>query len=241
MSRADLKAADHYLAQFRANPSPNHDIAFTAEILAIDLHIRRGHYSEAMEMLERYAETLKYDESDMFQAIKLMVLKARIWDKAELPQKGFSIAIRAASLSYKARYLPILWEAIGAICRILLSLKEFDAAALLLRSIAPQVLEYDDCNLTADTFLSLADSHMGMAGIAELGSSKRKENMTKTLEYLEKAFDEYSRIEDIDGQCEAMAKRATIMHINGDLVLANDYAAVYLDLQKANKDSMRLE
>ena len=43
---------------------------------------------------------------------------------------------------------------------------------------------------------------------------------------------EYSRIEDIKGQCEMIAKKATIMHLVGDLELANDYAAKYLDLKK---------
>jgi anaphase-promoting complex subunit 5 len=29
-----------------------------------------------------------------------------------------------------------------------------------------------------------------------------------------------------------MAKKATVMHLSGDLVLANDYASKYLDLRK---------
>ena len=231
-SRVDLIAADHYLAQLRANPPPNHDVSFAAELLAIDLHTRRGEYYAAMEAIERHAESMRNDGSDMFQAIKLMVMKARIWIEAGLPQKGFSVAIRAASLSYKARYLPVLWEAIGALCGILLSLKEFSAAAKLLQSIAPQVLEYDDCCLTADTFRSLADSQMGMAGLAKAGSLKRKDSMAKALEYLETAFGEYSKIQDINGQCETLAKRATIMHLHGDFVLANDYAAKHLELRR---------
>ena len=238
MTRADFVAAKSYLAQLRANPSPNHDVSFAVELLAIELQIRRGDFSAAMETLENQVELVKAAESDMFYAIKLMVLKARIWDKAGLPQKGFSVAIRAASLSYKARYLPVLWEAVGAVCRILLSLREFDAATRLLQSIAPQVLEYDDCNLIAGTFSSLADSQMGMAGLAEAKSSKRKERMTRALECLERAFDEYTRIEDIEGQRETMAKRATIMQLNGDFMLANDYAAKYQDLQKIAREGI---
>lgn len=45
-------------------------------------------------------------------------------------------------------------------------------------------------------------------------------------------FPEYSRIKDIKGQSEMIAKKATIMHLVGDLELANDYAAKYLDLKK---------
>lgn len=43
---------------------------------------------------------------------------------------------------------------------------------------------------------------------------------------------EFSHIKDIQGQCDMMAKKATIMHLVGDLVLANDYAAKYLDLKR---------
>ena len=35
-----------------------------------------------------------------------------------------------------------------------------------------------------------------------------------------------------------MAKKATIMHLHGDLVLANDYAAKYLDLKKAAREQV---
>ena len=43
---------------------------------------------------------------------------------------------------------------------------------------------------------------------------------------------EYSRLEDIVGQCEMMAKKATIMHLFGELALADDCAARYLDLKR---------
>lgn len=43
---------------------------------------------------------------------------------------------------------------------------------------------------------------------------------------------EYSRVGDINGQCDMMAKKATVMHLVGDLELADDYAAKYLALKK---------
>ena len=238
LSRGDYHAADHFISQLRANPLPISDVVFSVDLLDIELHIRRDDFSGAMAAVERLAIDPKIDEGDILNKIKLMILKARIYDKAGLAQKGFSVSIRAASLAYKVRLLPILWEAVGALCRVLLSLKEFDAAQKLLRSILPRVLECEDCTLAADTFSCLADAHMGLAGQAKTESQKRKEHMTKALECLEKAFDEYSRIEDVKGQCEMMAKRATIMHLNGDLVLANDHAAKYLDILRDAKESM---
>lgn len=189
-----------------------------------------------MEILESLATKLSNEGADIYQRIKLMTLKAHIYDKAGIPQKGFSVALRAASIAHRARLLPALWEAVGAVCAVLISLNEFNAAAKLLESIMPQVLECEDCNLSARIFSLLADAHMGMAGEAKTETQQRKEQLTKALDNIDMSFDEFSRIEDVKGQCEMMAKKATIMHLNGDPILANDCAAKYLDIKKAVKD-----
>jgi anaphase-promoting complex subunit 5 len=59
-----------------------------------------------------------------------------------------------------------------------------------------------------------------------------QDNLTRCLEFIDRAFSEYSTLEDIKGQCEMMAKKATIMRVVGEKVLANDYASAYLDLKK---------
>ena len=176
--------------------------------------------------------------TDAYHVIKLLVLKARVYDRAGLPHRGFSAALRAASLALRARFMPVLWEAVGALARVLLALREFDAAGALLRGIVPAVLEGEDCALIADTYASLADVYMGLAGEAAAGSSKRKEQMGKARSCLERAFDEYSRFKDVAGQSEMMAKRSTIMHLNGDLVLANDYASSWVDLQRTAREEI---
>ena len=231
-----MVAAETVLTQLQAPPSLGQDLQFSILTLEIDLSVRRGDYSKAMEILEILSSKLTDGEADIYQRIKVMTLKARIYDKTGIPQKGFSVALRAASLAYRARLLPALWEAVGAVCAILISLKEFGAAAKLLESIMPQTLECEDCNLSAQTFSLLADAHMGMAGQANAETLPRKEQLTKALENIGRSFDEFSRIEDVKGQCEMMAKKATIMHLNGDPVLANDCAAKYLDIKRAAKD-----
>lgn len=204
--------------------------------LEIDLRLRRCDYSAAMDLLENLATRMDNCETDVLQRVKIMILKARIYDNAGIAQKGFSVALRAASLAHKAQILPALWEAIGAISRVLISMREFEAAVRLMESIMPQVLECEDCNLAAQSFSHLADALMGLAGDANAESLQRKERLTKALEHIDRSFDEFSRIEDVRGQCQMMAKRATIMHLNGDPVLANDCAAKYLDIKKAAKE-----
>ena len=197
--------------------------------------MRRADYTHALSLLKRLMTELDQQEADIFQRLKAMILKARIYLEAGVPQKGFSVAIRAASLAHKARLLPVLWEAVGTISKILISVKEFEATVKLVESVLPQASECEDCDLVAHLFSGLADGHMGMAGQAKRGSLRRKEKLTKALEALDCAFEEFSGIEDIRGQCEMMAKKATIMHLNGDPVLANGCAAKYLDIKKAAK------
>ncbi len=120
----------------------------------------------------------------------------------------------------------------AAVANILTSLSEFQASAQILISVLPRALECENCSLNAQLYSFLVNAHMGMAGQAKKDSLKRKENLTRCLEFSDRAFNEYSALEDIRGQCEMMAKKATIMRIVGEKVLANDYASAYLDLKK---------
>lgn len=235
MFRGHLEAADYVLAQLQAKPGWDREDCTEIKLLEIDLQMRRRDFSSAMQTLESLAKQLDEEEADVYCRVQVMTLKAKIYDSAGVPQKGLSVAIRAASLALKSKLLTSLWEAINAICAICNSLSEFAASARLLKSIAPQVLECEDCALAAQTFSLLADSHMGLAGQAKVETKGRKEQLTKSLENLGRAFDEFSRIEDVRGQCEMMAKKATIMHLNGDHVLANDFASKYLAIKEAAK------
>merc|ERR1711939_524989 len=136
-----------------------------------------------------------------------------------------------SSIAWRARLVPALWGAIGAIANILTSLSEFQASCQILIAIIPRALEYENCTLNAQLFSFLVDAYMGIAGQAEPGSLKRKEKLTRCLEFIDRAFNEYSAIEDIKGRCEMMAKKATIMKVWGENVLANDYASAYLALK----------
>ncbi len=39
-------------------------------------------------------------------------------------------------------------------------------------------------------------------------------------------------MEDVDGECEMLAKKAMIANFRGDAKLANDYAAAYLGIRE---------
>ncbi|KAM0090370.1 APC5 protein [Aspergillus fumigatus] len=236
--RDDKVAADYLLSQLQAIQLPDNDASLLLSFLSIEYKIRQGDYGRALEIVEQTAQSMHQDNFDIHSQVKLLCFKARIFEKTGHPQRGFSLAMRAASLAHRSRLLPGLWEAICVLGGVLLSLHEFEAVNEMVESIMPQVLETDDCDLAARAYSLLVDASMGMAGKAwsqGQDTPAKKEHMNRALGYLDCAYDQYEEIEDIKGQCEMMAKKATVMHLTGDLVLANDYAAKYLDLQKLSE------
>ena len=203
----------------------------------IEHTLRQGDHGRALLMLEQAAHSMQPENFDVHSQIRLLCLKARILEKSGQPQRGFSLAMRAANIAHRSKVLFDLWESIVTLSAVLLSLREFDAANQLVQSIMPQILESEDSALVARAYSTLVDANMGIAGElwAKLGKEStpvRKEYVNRALGYIDFAYDAYEEIEDILGQTEMMAKKATVMHLTGDPVLANDYAAKYLDLRK---------
>ncbi|CAM1501670.1 Fc.00g036540.m01.CDS01 [Cosmosporella sp. VM-42] len=209
------------------------DMAFLIDTLHIDCLTRRGDFQAAFAKVEDLLSKLRDEKKDVALRVRLLLMKASLLDKVGRPQRGFTIAMRAASISWGARLIPSLWQAIGSISNILISLSEFQAAADLLIAIIPRSLECEAGSLTAHLYSYLADANMGLAGRMEPKSSKRMEYMTKALGAVQKSFDHYSSVEDAEMQCQMMAKKAMIMKLSGDMVLAADYAAAYVSLRKS--------
>ena len=233
----DRVAVEHILAQLQAIQLLDFDMRLLLAFYTIEFTLRQGDTGRALRMVEQAANSMQPENFDIHSQIKLLCLKARILEKSGHPQRGFSLAMRAASIAHRSKVLLDLWEAICTLAAVLLSLREFEATAELVEGIMPQILEAEDSALTGRAYSLLVDANMGVAG--ELWSqqgrestSARKEYVNRALGYIDSAYDAYEEIEDILGQTEMMAKKATVMHLTGDPVLANDYAAKYLDLRK---------
>ncbi|KAJ5624611.1 hypothetical protein N7510_000920 [Penicillium lagena] len=235
--RDDKVAVEHILSQLQAIQLLDFDMRLLLAFYSIEFTIRQGDYGRALRMIEQAAQSMHPENFDVHSQVKILCLKARVLSQSGQPQRGFSLAMRAASIAHHSKILFDLWEAICTLSAVLLSLREFDATSELVESIMPQILESEDCALIARAYSLLVDANMGMAG--ELwrlqgrgGTPARKEYVNRALGYIDCAYDQYEEIEDIKGQTEMMAKKATVMHLTGDPVLANDYASKYLDLRK---------
>ena len=139
-SRDNLDAADRLLSQLISPTPSDPDIYFEIQLLHIDLLIRRGNLSLALSKVESLITDLTdLDGVDIDQRVRLLALKVLVLDKCGRPEKGFSVAVRAASVAWRARLMPALWQAMGMIANILVHLREFEAAVKILASIMPQV------------------------------------------------------------------------------------------------------
>ncbi|KAI9035431.1 putative anaphase-promoting complex subunit Apc5 [Aspergillus affinis] len=238
-------ACTSLLSQLEAIQLPDTDIFLLLAFQKTDYLIRQGNYTHALSLVESTAQSLHSENFDINSQVKLLCLKASILEKTGQSQRGFSLAMRAASIAYRARLLPGLWESIIVLAAVLLALREFEATTELVESVMPQILESNDCDLAARAYSLLVDANMGVAGKVRARGQEasnthasavtKKEYMNRALEYLDCAYKQFEEIKDIKGQCEMMAKKATVMHLTGDLMLANDYAAKYLDLQKQGR------
>jgi anaphase-promoting complex subunit 5 len=163
----------------------------------------------------------------------LLLIKVWLFEKIGRPEKGFTIAMRAASMAWRARLVPLLWQAIGALANILNALGEFGAAEQLLIAILPRCLETDVTHDVGMLYSLLADVRMGQAGeMTGLGEAAvgRAEMMGKVHKALDKAFECFSAVEDVDKRCEMMAKKAAIYRAEGDFERADKCADTYLGL-----------
>ncbi|KAH8196015.1 hypothetical protein TruAng_009822 [Truncatella angustata] len=234
LHRNDLDGAEYLLSQLLQNKQEDlePDLAFVIDSLHIECLVRRGDLKKAFIKVESLITELRDENRDIALRVRLLLIKADLLDRCGHPQKGFTIAVRAANVAWRARLMPYLWPAIGAISNILVSLGDFEPAVQLLTAVLPRSLECENSAMTARLYSILGDANMGLAGTAAPKSNKRREYMTKAVEAIEKSFNHYSNMQDISKQCEMMAKKATIMRVAGEHVLANDYAAAYLALRR---------
>jgi anaphase-promoting complex subunit 5 len=211
------------------------DLSFELDVLHIEYLMALGDLSRALSGVEELASNLQGEGEDVYFHVRLLIMKAYLFARCDRPQKGFSIAVRAATIAWRARLLPCLWEAMGVIANILRSLSEFPAAAEILEAVLPRALECDDAVLSAMLWGYWSDAQMGLAKMVE--GRTRKTYLNKALEGVERTFDEYAKVEDHKAMREYTAKKAVILQALGEVGLAGDAAGKYMELLRTERES----
>ncbi|KAF2709814.1 hypothetical protein K504DRAFT_482113 [Pleomassaria siparia CBS 279.74] len=226
--RTDWAACESYLSSLIPDSSTDPEISFALSEAHIEYLIARGYYTEAFDAIEKLSVSLKEESGDILQRVLMLLAKAELFGKVGKPERGFSIALRAASVSFKARLMPCLWSAAGLLASILNSIGEFEAATRLLHAVIPQSLENTDYVLTGTLYSHIGDSYIGLAGLDDASTSHgarlRAMNMSQAEMYIDRARECFKRTESIDGECEQLMKKAVIAKLRGDEKLAEEWA-----------------
>ncbi len=223
-----LTEAELILPRLLQSRGGDPDLSFELSLLHIDFHMRRGSYSAALTLVEDRAADLRGEGEDVYFRVKLLCLKTHIFVKCGRPQKGFSIAVRAATIAWRARLLPSLWEAMGLTSYILCSLDEFRSAEQILAAVLPRALECEDPVLAAQLWGWKVDAVMGQAKHAEDG--KKREFFVRALDGLDRAFEAWAKVGEKGRMRECVAKRAVVLKQLEERGLVADAKATYLSL-----------
>ncbi|KAF2793374.1 hypothetical protein K505DRAFT_41708 [Melanomma pulvis-pyrius CBS 109.77] len=207
----DWEACKHYISSLRPDSSTDPELSFMLSEAHIDYLIAREYYTDAFDAIEALTVSRKEDSSDILQRISMLLAKAELFRKVGKPARGFSIALRAASVSFKARLMPSLWSAVGLLASILNSLGEFEPAMRLLRAIIPQCLENEDHRLLGTLYSHMGDSYMGLAGTTDISTHRRLMSrlakMKRGVRFIDKTRECHERTESIEGIRDQYVKK----------------------------------
>ncbi|KAL1613064.1 APC5 protein [Paraconiothyrium brasiliense] len=203
----DWTACEALFSSLQPDSSTDPELTFLLSESRIDYLVARGLYSQAWDAVEKLSITLKEEGADFMQRISLLIAKADICRRLGRPERGFSVALRAASVAFKAHMKTCVVTAVGLIANILNSNGDYNAATRLLGAIIPQSLENGDIHVTGTLYSHMGDAHMGLAGLEDVQSPAS-----------------FKKAEDVEGECDQLMKKAIIARLRGDEGLAEEWA-----------------
>lgn len=135
---ANLSAANAHLSKLLPlTQTSDPDLSHQISLLEITLLMHPS--GPDLPTAYRKITSLLATTSDLAQTLHLLTLKAGVFAAAGKPEKGFSIAVRAASRAERAGLVPVLLEALAALAEILNKVGEFGPAREVVEAALPQV------------------------------------------------------------------------------------------------------
>lgn len=114
-------------------------MSFIQHEIYVDYLVSTAQFSLAYQTIASLAQSLKDDNADIQQRVSVLLMQADLWIKVGKPERGFSVALRAAGVSFRARLGYTLWCAVGCLGAILNSLGECQEAKRLVEGVLPRV------------------------------------------------------------------------------------------------------
>ncbi|OWY42017.1 anaphase-promoting complex protein [Alternaria alternata] len=247
--RSDWSTASHLLETLKPSatpsmPSLDPELSFLQHETYIDYLISTSQFPLAYQCISSLAQSLKEDNADVQQRISVLLMQAELWRRVGRPERGFSVALRAASVSFRTRLASSLWAAVGCLGAILNTLGEYREARRLIEAVLPQALEGADTMLTGTLYSHLADSCMGLGNpdasppTSNTGSQRPSTpkageqasnrtcsgNIAKAELYVDRATECFKKAAYLDGECDQLMKKAIIAKLRGDEKVAEEWA-----------------
>lgn len=143
-ARSDWQTCENLLQYIKpptdsTSESMDPELSFLQHEVYIEYLMAKGLFSTAFNLITTLAQSLKNENADILQRVSTLLMKAHLFRSMGEPERGFSVALRAASISYRARLMPCLWTSVGLLGNILNALGEFAGAKRLIESVLPQV------------------------------------------------------------------------------------------------------
>ncbi|KAH3986954.1 hypothetical protein HBH98_025910 [Parastagonospora nodorum] len=239
--RSNWAACAHLLNTVQPQPAADPsstpldpELSFILHEAHVDYLSSRACYSEAFIATSSLARSFKEDNADVLQRVSVLLMKGDLFRKVGRPERGFSAAIRAASVSYKAKLMPSLWAAIGLLANILNDLGQSTSARRLLEGVIPQAIEGTDSYLLGILYSHLGDAYMGLADPSPKVNAETSvpsnpnrwtaRHVAKAELYTDRARECYKKTGYLAGECEQLMKKAVIAKLRGDEKLAEEWA-----------------
>lgn len=136
----NLRSAQQLITALKAAPADEDDLNFAASLLEIDYMIRTQDLSRAFELVNDLFGTCNAQPvPSVYQRIRLLSTKTRLFALAGKPQKGFSISLRAVVVAQRSRNVYALPEAVDALAGVLNGLEQYEKAFQLIDSARGRV------------------------------------------------------------------------------------------------------
>ena len=144
MCSSDFRTSKNLLSTLKPSFSPSTppldpELSFLQHEIYIEYLIATSQYPLAFSTLTALSKVLKDDGADLFQRVSVLLMQADLWRRVGKPERGFSVALRAASVSFRARFAPGVWGAVGALGAVLNALGECKGARRIVEGVLPSV------------------------------------------------------------------------------------------------------
>ncbi|CAE7205465.1 hypothetical protein PTNB73_07123 [Pyrenophora teres f. teres] len=205
--KSDWPAATHLLETLQPISSPSSppldpEMSFIQHDTYIDYLVSTNQFALAYETIASLAQSLKEDNADIYQRISVLLMQADIWRRVGKPERGFSVALRAASA---------------------LEGKDAMLVGTLYSHLADShmgLANPDNASSSHATIMS--PSTPKSPRISAMRS--RSANVAKAELYIDRARDCFKRAACVDGECEQLMKKAMIAKLRGDEKVAEEWA-----------------